>query len=621
MFRKAEEPNKPDQASNGNLGGFVANAAFDPTFPRLAGNALNLLQAQLPFFDDQFTANVRNTLSVLGALPQLPLTDSAALATAASRFSADPRGRRDISPKRGNISETTPVFPPFVEQFNQKLGPAFAKRPNDPSQVWLTQPQQVANIAPVLPILHGNINAFQERQNDNLRSRFNDNERDFNNFASDRRFTIDRDSRPSYQRPPRNDIPRSRFPESRSRFADNDRKNEYRDDERLRKNDIGLCVELENCPPTTFKEIERSFAGHDVVIDDVRFSGSGRDRRVGVKVMGRMSKVAALQISGLLKIDDKVVGIHDLPENEFFSFRCFRDPNLEVERRKSGDGPRPPMRRRFDKGPTENGNNSNHVLQEPEEKKKTDDPPATSSDCVFISSLPASISDRDLIDFFSDIGLTPKKIHLMFDDNREPMGQAYVEFHTAAHAQQACEKNGAPMGRFTVDVKLASRKEMNAARNSDRQDESIPKQALLNHQPLVPLMQQPTMAPLLNRPIYPLIRGGNRGRGFGQRPLRPNMSSQDLPPLPPLPEPDRVVTMSNIPYRASIDDILNFFGDSYDITPDDVFRKLNDRNQPTSDARIVMRTAEDATRAVNMLNNTKIWERAITLRLLKHEME
>ncbi|XP_047999117.1 uncharacterized protein LOC125236376 [Leguminivora glycinivorella] len=116
-------------------------------------------------------------------------------------------------------------------------------------------------------------------------------------------------------------------------------------------------------------------------------------------------------------------------------------------------------------------------------------------------------------------------------------------------------------------------------------------------------------------------RGGARGRGRGRgafdngaREPR-DMREDDDSALEDFGAPGCVLSLENVPFRASVDDILNFFGD-FELTQDDVIRRYNERGQPTGDARVAFRTPFDAQRALNTRHMASIQDRRVSLTLL-----
>ncbi|KAL0279795.1 UNVERIFIED_CONTAM: hypothetical protein PYX00_001276 [Menopon gallinae] len=198
-----------------------------------------------------------------------------------------------------------------------------------------------------------------------------------------------------------------------------------------------------------------------------------------------------------------------------------------------------------------------------DEEKSTEEVADGETDCILMKNLPLEASDRDICDFFSDIGLVPKRIHLMLDARGQPSGDAYCEFSESGQAQSACSKNGMPMGKNVLLVQRVSRAEVNDA-----------------------LGVKSDAAP-----------------------------GQDCP-TQQAEKTQCLLAVENIPFRASVFDIINFFGWSYKLTEEDIVRKYNDRGQPTGDAKVTFRTTEDAMKAVKFLNNRTLMGRPIRMRII-----
>nr|XP_045594773.1 uncharacterized protein LOC123755892 [Procambarus clarkii]XP_045594774.1 uncharacterized protein LOC123755892 [Procambarus clarkii]XP_045594775.1 uncharacterized protein LOC123755892 [Procambarus clarkii] len=81
-------------------------------------------------------------------------------------------------------------------------------------------------------------------------------------------------------------------------------------------------------------------------------------------------------------------------------------------------------------------------------------------------------------------------------------------------------------------------------------------------------------------------------------------------------KPGCVVALSNVPYRASTDDILEFFIDFSALRPENIIRRYNEFNQPTADARVAFPTPQEAQRAVQSLNKKYMSSRQVFLALV-----
>ncbi|CAL4061093.1 unnamed protein product, partial [Meganyctiphanes norvegica] len=90
-------------------------------------------------------------------------------------------------------------------------------------------------------------------------------------------------------------------------------------------------------------------------------------------------------------------------------------------------------------------------------------------------------------------------------------------------------------------------------------------------------------------------------------------------PMPPenFGRPGCVVGIGNVPYKATTEDIIDFFRIVRILRPENVIRRYNEMNQPTSDARVSLTSPEEAIRAVRMLNGRYMLARPIYLNIVK----
>lgn len=77
--------------------------------------------------------------------------------------------------------------------------------------------------------------------------------------------------------------------------------------------------------------------------------------------------------------------------------------------------------------------------------------------------------------------------------------------------------------------------------------------------------------------------------------------------------PGCVLMMSNLCYRAEIEDILEEFRE-FDLRPDQIIRRFNDMGQPTGNACINFNSPEDADLAIEKYNSIKIMNRPVWLK-------
>lgn len=219
------------------------------------------------------------------------------------------------------------------------------------------------------------------------------------------------------------------------------------------------------------------------------------------------------------------------------------------------------------------------------------------TDCIVLNSLPLKTNDRDISDFFSDIGIVPTKVHLM-SNHLGFTGTAYCEFASTQDAATALEKDGVPLGSNIISVKPVARQEMESMLGIP-----VPSNNALHG----PLLQQPARPPFFQR-------------NFGMS-MRPNF----MGPRPPIRRfhhpiqhnnagdpPGCTVLMENVPYKAGLDEILEFF-DGYDIRTDSVLRRFNDNGTPSGEAKVFFSNPDEAFQAVNEKRGCRIRERTIYL--------
>lgn len=225
------------------------------------------------------------------------------------------------------------------------------------------------------------------------------------------------------------------------------------------------------------------------------------------------------------------------------------------------------------------------------------------SNCVLLSGLPLKTSDRDIADIFSDVGIIPDNIHLI-NGSMGFNGEAFCEFCSIQDAQIALEKDGMPLGSSIISVKCVPKTEMEAILGIRSQQNNLPPKN--SNQQNQRLFFQPRN-----------FNGGPRGPPNFLN-MRPPMRRFPLPIPPPhnpndmLGPPGCTVLMENVPYKAGLDEILDFFND-FEIIPDNILRKFNPNGKPSGETKVIFCNADDAYRAVEQKNRMKIRDRTIFL--------
>lgn len=230
------------------------------------------------------------------------------------------------------------------------------------------------------------------------------------------------------------------------------------------------------------------------------------------------------------------------------------------------------------------------------------------SNALLLTRLPLKTTESDITDFFSDIGITPHKIHLM-SSSMGFIGEAFCEFNTNEEARAALDKNGTPLGTSVVNVKSVDRSEMENTLGMNIIEDSPPSNINLRTN-IMPLMGQH------QRPFFPRnnFMPGPRGPSFvGPRqrrfpPQHQNGSDETFGP------PGCTVLMENVPYKATVEEILQFF-DGYDIPADNILRRYNPNGKPSGESKVIFKSSDDAYQAVHEKQEQKIRDRTVYLSL------
>lgn len=230
------------------------------------------------------------------------------------------------------------------------------------------------------------------------------------------------------------------------------------------------------------------------------------------------------------------------------------------------------------------------------------------SEFVSLAGLPMTINERDVADFFCDVGIVPDKINLIHEDT-EFTGTAYCQFANMQDTQAAVSKDGMYLGTNVITVKSVPRPEYDealglvpSASNVVQPNNHLPN--FNNH--MGPNQQRPYFRNHFNQNNF-----GPRGPNFmGPRPFRYNGPPKDNFMNPP----GCTVLMENVPYKAELEEILDFFSD-YEILPDNVLRRYNMHGQPSGETKVIFPNPDEAHRAIQTMNREKIRDRVVYLSL------
>ena len=213
---------------------------------------------------------------------------------------------------------------------------------------------------------------------------------------------------------------------------------------------------------------------------------------------------------------------------------------------------------------------------------------------------------------------------MMLNQAGKPAGECFCEFDTPEEAIRAIGKNGLPLGKNVPTIMLVPRSKMLETLGlADGQSAPPPIQPPPHH---FPMHHHPMheMRPRFSGPMHHPRFGG----GFGPRgPPPPGMMGMPrhmMPPRHPLPgsmdyvegfgKPGCVVSLENVPFKANIDEIIEFFGD-YEIKREHVIRRYNEQGMPTGDARVCFQSPAEAQRALREMKLCKMRDRTIYMKI------
>ncbi|XP_055952085.1 RNA-binding protein 12-like [Argiope bruennichi] len=121
------------------------------------------------------------------------------------------------------------------------------------------------------------------------------------------------------------------------------------------------------------------------------------------------------------------------------------------------------------------------------------------------------------------------------------------------------------------------------------------------------------------RPLMERPGGPPHGRMHPPFPGRPPFGGPPPPSRGGIPPgfgaPGCVVAVNNLHFRASLEDVFDFFKD-YQLSKDSVMRRFDENDQVTGEARVAFQTPREAQKAVRELNHKPIMGRPLSLALL-----
>lgn len=453
----------------------------------------------------------------------------------------------------------------------------------------------------------------QDSRNDRFRDRSNSHERDNNNRTFNRYDGNNRNNN-HFDGPPRQQNNRDQGNFRRGNFKNED--NQEQQQEKVYKPDENFKVLIIDDIPRTANEpdifeafpnilsitIERytayvKFTSHEAakVILENRFIHYIRNKRVFFEAGSEAQFNDMARRNGKQDNPDVKDTNQGSAENGNDTNENHYDNMNEDTNHSSNSNSRDNSRNSFESRDPRQRNFSN-------DRFGSNGPPNTlQTDCVIMKNMETDTKIEEVEHFFKDIGIYKMRVHILldkkglffalhnyFNENQltllspgQPCGDCFVEFKYPNDSQRALSKNNQFLKQNRVQIMLIPREQVEAVLSSFGGDDSRP-------------------PPQNNRP---------------NRPDRQNLGQNrpDWAPPDDFGSPGCVLMLSNLCYRASIDDILEEFRE-FDLRPDQIIRRFNDLGQPTGNACINFNSPEDADMAIEKYNSVKIMDRSVWLK-------
>lgn len=273
---------------------------------------------------------------------------------------------------------------------------------------------------------------------------------------------------------------------------------------------------------------------------------------------------------------------------------------------------------------------------------------------IKLQGLPLEASSVDVRLYFLGLTIPDGGVHIIGGDE----GTVFIEFANDEDARQAMARGVGTIKNSNVKLLLSSRSEMQSVIDSVKHQQTLLQQQQQQQQQNQPPQQQFQQPILLSQvpqpwfnvptPAVPLLPWAQPvQQQQSPQPPRPSLlhPNQTLPPhdqqLQQQTQQQQqynqnssrargmsgmrggddklfadkrcVLAASNIPYRATSKDIIEFLSD-FDIKEECIRRRYNQKGQPTADAKIAFPSQEAAMKALKMMNKKMICGRQVFLK-------
>lgn len=228
--------------------------------------------------------------------------------------------------------------------------------------------------------------------------------------------------------------------------------------------------------------------------------------------------------------------------------------------------------------------------------------------CVNISGLPPSVTNSDLTSYFKEAGAIPFAIHIMLKANGSNAGEAFIEFADRDTQARALSRHGDVINGYRITIKETPFVYMQRIVG---RPSNPPGPVFVDHRTRGHANGRPGFRG--SRGTFP--RGGRGGNRFNEREGSQDRSSPGTRKDSFVADDSRsIVHASNVPYKATNDDLAAFFAD-FAVIPGSIERKLNERGMATPEARIAFKTSFEAERAAKAMHKKHLLGRPVFLRI------
>ncbi|XP_015265321.1 PREDICTED: RNA-binding protein 12B [Gekko japonicus] len=253
--------------------------------------------------------------------------------------------------------------------------------------------------------------------------------------------------------------------------------------------------------------------------------------------------------------------------------------------------------------------------------------------CVYVRNFPFDVTNVEVQKFFAGFNIDNSDIHLLYDDKGIGLGEALVKFRSEDQARKAESLNRRrflgtevllrcipeeQMQEFGIHISSMSSEKMQAHPHAHARSEHFyaggsqgpAAQGNLKHPSDYRCSDDFLCSPDRFRgpPSFPDFHSEGNPGGFPEGHFMPDSNFRG--------GSDRVtlIKMKNIPFRATPNEILDFFH-GYKIIPESLSIHHNDYGLPSGEATLALVNYDEAMAAVNELNDRPFGHRKVRLTL------